>query len=163
MWNWHTSPDILTEIMASRHEPRLAELPLSSPSIGLTNLAKPYHVHYHLSQPDMAGHPSAGARRYAMRPSLGEVLRAAGWCSWEQGLFYLKDQKFGRRPFSIPLFSALWDAHSYQNESWVPAPSPLRFWMSIKSREWEFATLNSSQSVDIPRRHSSATSNPWVD
>ena len=32
-----------------------------SPSIGLTNLAKPYHVHYHLSQPDMAG----GARRVA--------------------------------------------------------------------------------------------------
>ena len=28
---------------------------LLSPSIGLTNLAKTYHVHYHLSQPDMAG------------------------------------------------------------------------------------------------------------
>ena len=27
----------------------------ASPSIGLTNLAKPYHVYCHLSQPDMAG------------------------------------------------------------------------------------------------------------
>ena len=27
----------------------------ASSSIRLTNLAKPYHVHYHLSQPDMAG------------------------------------------------------------------------------------------------------------
>ena len=26
-----------------------------SPSIGLTNLARLYHVHYHLSQSDMAG------------------------------------------------------------------------------------------------------------
>ena len=26
----------------------------TSPSIGLTNLAKPYHVHYHLSQPGAA-------------------------------------------------------------------------------------------------------------
>ena len=32
---------------------------LISPSIGLTNLAKPYHVHYHLSQPDMAGQNTA--------------------------------------------------------------------------------------------------------
>ena len=83
---------------------------LSSPSMGLTNLAKPYHVHYHLSQPDMAGQntgarrgapasmqrfalladvrgnkTSAGARR---GPSLSATLRAAGWCPWEQGLFY---------------------------------------------------------------------------
>ena len=31
-------------------------------SIGLTNLAKPYHVHYHLSQPDMAGQNGATRR-----------------------------------------------------------------------------------------------------
>ena len=34
-----------------------------SPSIGLTNLAKPYHVHYHLSQPDMAGQGRGATRR----------------------------------------------------------------------------------------------------
>ena len=41
-----------------------------SPSIGLTNLAKPYHVHYHLSQPDMAGHATrrapASVQRFAL-------------------------------------------------------------------------------------------------
>ena len=36
---------------------------ITSPSIGLTNLAKPYHVHYHLSQPDMAGQRRSATRR----------------------------------------------------------------------------------------------------
>ena len=40
MWNILSSSSILIFV---------------SPSIGLTNLAKPYHVHYHLSQSDMAG------------------------------------------------------------------------------------------------------------
>ena len=38
----------------------------SSPSIGLTNLAKPYHVHYHLSQ--LIWLVRTGARRYAPPP-----------------------------------------------------------------------------------------------
>ena len=42
-----------------------------SPSIGLTNLAKPYHVHYHLSQPDMAGR----LRRCATRRAAASVQR----------------------------------------------------------------------------------------
>ena len=45
-----------------------------SPSIGLTNLAKPYHVHYHLSQPDMAG-PRLG--RGATRRAPASVQRFA--------------------------------------------------------------------------------------
>ena len=46
-----------------------------SPSIGLTNLAKPYHVHYHLSQPDMAGQPRLG--RGATRRAPASVQRFA--------------------------------------------------------------------------------------
>ena len=48
---------------------------VSSPSIGLTNLAKPYHVHYHLSQPDMAGQPRLG--RGATRRAKASVQRFA--------------------------------------------------------------------------------------
>ena len=49
-----------------------------SPSIGLTNLAKPYHVHYHLSQPDMAGLPrlGRGATRRAPASVQGFALLA---------------------------------------------------------------------------------------
>ena len=55
------------------------QLNMISPSIGLTNLAKPYHVHYHLSQPDMAGQNTLGwgaALRAAPQPRA--TLRAAG-------------------------------------------------------------------------------------
>ena len=58
-------------------------------NIRLTNLAKPYHVHFHLSQPEMAG-PRLRLRRgaYPPRRSPGAALHAAGWCLLQQGLFY---------------------------------------------------------------------------
>ena len=51
-WNGPT----LFNIPIGDFPPSMSECMVTrSPSIGLTNLAKPYHVHYHLSQPDMAG------------------------------------------------------------------------------------------------------------
>ena len=64
-----------------------------SPSIGLTNLAKPYHVHYHLSQPDMAGatrRAPASVQRFALLADVRGNKACSTVCQRENSVLQVK-------------------------------------------------------------------------